>query len=192
VSIGRRVALVVVLQTLALLAMVGLKQYTLSTGVPVVLKTEPIDPRSLFSGDYVRLNYAISQLALERLAGDDAFERGDTAYVLVRQGDEYWEPVSVHGRMPDAPAGQVAIKGRVEYVNEFMWQGAGRPAVPGKTIAVKYGIENYFVPEGEGRALERPKPGETVSIRVVVDKYGNPGIKAVLVNGKERYVEKVL
>ena len=41
-------------------------------------------------------------------------------------------------------------------------------------------------------ALERPKPGETVSIRVVVDKYGNPGIKAVLVNGKERYVEQLL
>jgi uncharacterized membrane-anchored protein len=47
------------------------------------------------------------------------------------------------------------------------------------------------VPEGEGRAFERPKPGEAVSIRVVVDRYGNAAIKAVLVNGVERYVERV-
>lgn len=191
-SIGGRIAVVVALQTLALAGMVGMKQYTLSTGVPIVLRTEPIDPRSLFSGDYVRLNYAISQLDIDRLAGDDAFERGDTVYVLVRQGKECWEPVSLHGRRPDAPAGQIAIKGRVEHLNDFRWEGPGRPSVPGKTITVTYGIENYFVPEGEGRDLERPKPGETVAIRVVVDKYGNPGIKAVLVNGKERYVETLL
>ena len=62
----------------------------------------------------------------------------------------------------------------------------GAPAQPIKTINVKYGVENYFVPEGEGRVLETPKPGETVSIRLVVDRNGNAAIKAVLVNGVER------
>jgi len=192
VSIGLRIAVVIALQTLALLAMVGMKQYTLSTGAPIVLKTEPIDPRSLFSGDYVRLNYSISRLDLDQLEGDDTFERGDPVYVLVKRGAEYWEPVSVHQQQPTITAGQLAIKGKVEYVNETRWQPRGQPPAPTKSISVKYGIENYFVPEGEGMALERPKPGETVSIRVVVDKYGNPGIKAVLVNGEERYVEQLL
>jgi uncharacterized membrane-anchored protein len=88
----------------------------------------------------------------------------------------------------------MVIKGKVEFLNNQRWQGLGPDQSPPsvKSINVKYGVENYFVPEGEGRDLERPKPGETVSIRVVVDKYGNPAIKAVLVNGVERYVEQLL
>jgi uncharacterized membrane-anchored protein len=190
-SLGLRIVIVIVLQTVALVGMVGMKQYTLSTGTPIVLKTEPIDPRSLFRGDYVRLNYAISQLPVDKLAGDREFERGDTIYVLLRQGAEYWEAVSLHHALPPVSAGQVAIKGRVEYIGQQALPRLGAPAESGKSIYVKYGIENYFVPEGEGRALERPKPGETVSIRVVVDRYGNAAIKAVLVNGAERYVERV-
>jgi uncharacterized membrane-anchored protein len=52
-SLGLRIVILIALQTTALLGMVGIKQYTLSTGTPIVLKTEPIDPRSLFQGDYV-------------------------------------------------------------------------------------------------------------------------------------------
>ncbi|MGE5240536.1 MAG: GDYXXLXY domain-containing protein [Bacteroidota bacterium] len=189
---GLRIAVIIVLQTVALLAMVGMKQYTLSTGVPVVLKTQPIDPRSLFRGDYVRLNYAISQLELDKLEGDKKFRRGDIVYVVLKQGDEYWQPVSVHSEYPAVSAGQVAIKGRVEFLNDFRWLGPDKPPEAVKSINVKYGIESYFVSEGEGRSLERPKPGETVSIRVVVDGYGNAAIKAVLVNGVERYVEQLL
>jgi len=190
-SLGLRIVLVVLLQTAALVAMVGMKQHTLSTGVPVLLKTQPIDPRSLFSGDYVRLNYAISQLRLDQVGGDREFERDDIVYVLLQPGADYWEPVSVHRAMPSVAAGQVAIKGRVLFVNQRTWTGPEKPAEPVKSINIKYGIENYFVPEGEGRVLERPKPGETISIRVVVDKNGNPAIQAVLVNGVARYVESL-
>lgn len=193
-SLGARIVVIIVLQTVALLGMVGMKQYTLSTGVPLVLKTQPIDPRSLFSGDYVRLNYTISQLPLDSLEGVKDFQRGDTVYVVLKKGEDYWEPVSLHHSYPVAVAEQAVIKGKVEFVNNQRWQNPsfGLPQEAVKSINVKYGIENYFVPEGEGRHLERPKPGETVSIRVVVDKYGNPAIKAVLINGAELYVEKML
>lgn len=190
-NVGLRIAIIVAMQTLALWGMVGMKQYTLATGNPVVLKTQPIDPRSLFRGDYVRLNYAISQLDLATLEGDKLFERGDTVYVVLQPGDEYWEPVSVHRDYPAIAAGRKVIKGEVRYVNQGRRRSGSRMTESVKSISVKYGIENYFVPEGEGRALERPKPGDIVSIRVVVDKYGNPAIKAVLVNGTERYVERL-
>ena len=194
-SHGLRIAVVIVLQSVALLGMIGMKQYTLSTGVPVVLKTQPIDPRSLFRGDYVRLNYAISRLVLDQIGGDKEFQRGDAVYVVLKPGDEYWEPVSAHRGYPVAAAGQVVIKGKVQYSSHQRWQDPGPAPTPpppsARSINVKYGVENYFVPEGEGRELERPKPGEIMSIRVVVDKYGNPAIKAVLVNGVERYVERL-
>ena len=167
------------------------KAAALSTGTPIVLKTDPIDPRSLFSGDYVRLNYSISRLPLDKLAGDREFVRGDTIYVLLRPEGEYWQALSLYHARPVVAEGQIAIKGRVEFINQRTFPRPGAPAEPGKSIDVKYGVENYFVPEGEGRALERPKPGETVSIRLVVDRHGNAAIKAVLVNGVERYVERL-
>ena len=190
-SHGLRIAIIVIVQTLALFAMVGMKQYTLSTGIPVVLKTQPIDPRSLFRGDYVRLNYDISRLTLDKLGGDKQFTRGDTVYVVLQKGEDYWQAVSVHHELPPYTDGSLAIKGTVEYTNNQNWLRSPELTKPITLINIKYGIENYFVPEGVGRDLERPKPGETVSIRVVVDHSGNAAIKAVLVNGVERYVERL-
>lgn len=187
-----RIAIIVAVQTAVLLVMVGLRQWTLATGTPVVLETQPIDPRSLFSGDYVRLNYKVSDLKLGELAGDKEFRRGDKAYVVLKRGEDYWTAVSVHRERVSAAEGQVVLKGRVETVADRMWDRQLRKWSEGKHMSVRYGIEEYFVPEGEGRDLERPKPGEKVEIEIAVDRYGNAGIRAVLVNGKPRYVERLL
>ncbi len=173
------IALAVALQTAALVAMIGVKQWTLATGTPVLLEIVPIDPRSLFRGDYVDLSYAIGRLELDALGGDDDFAEGDTIHVLLREGETYWEPVSAHRERPTVPSGQVAIEGEV--VADRSPAGAG--------IFVRYGIETYFIPEGEGRELERPGDDRTVSILAAVDRYGGAGIKAVFVNGEARYTE---
>lgn len=55
-----------------------------------------------------------------------------------------------------------------------------------------YGIENYYVTEGTGGELERPADNAKVAVRVAVDRFGGAGISAILLNGKERYVEKLL
>lgn len=192
-NLAPRIIIIIALQTAALATMIGMKQWTLNNGTPIVLKTQPIDPRSLFSGDYVRLNYTISRLKLDELGGEKDFEHRDRVYVLLQPGDDgYWQAVSAHHAPPVAGSGQVVIKGEVEYVGNEPWRAApGEPTTTVKTMQVHYGIENYYVPEGEGRALERPKADEVVSIRVAVDRYGNTGIKAVLVNGAERYTEKL-
>ena len=49
--------LIVVLQLASLGAMIAKRVHLLNTGKKILLKCEPIDPRSLFSGDYVILNY---------------------------------------------------------------------------------------------------------------------------------------
>ncbi len=175
-----RIAVVLALQTAVLFAMVGIKQYTLATGIPVVLETQPIDPRSLFRGDYVRLNYVISELDTATLAGDDDYARGDAVYVVLRHATPYATPVSLHRTHPGPRDGHVVIEGTVTHT--------GRGMTP-HTILVRYGIEAYFVPEGEGLALERPAAGETVSIEVAVDRFGNAGITAVLVDDERRYEE---
>ena len=51
-----KISLLATAQVAALAAMIADKQWTLNTGTQVVLQTEPVDPRSLFMGDYARLN----------------------------------------------------------------------------------------------------------------------------------------
>ncbi len=167
------VSVVVLVQTLVLVAMIATKQWTLATGTEVALETAPIDPRSLFRGDYVRLNYAIS-----RLSAEEDFTPGDEAYVLLRKGDPYWLFVAVRREPPPVPPDHVLLKGEVR-------------SARGSRIDIRYGIESYFIPEGEGRELERPEPGAEISILIAVDRFGNAGIKAVLVNGEPRYVERL-
>lgn len=184
-------AIVVLAQSAALVAMVAQRQWTLSTGTPVVLETRPVDPRSLFSGDYVALNYAIGTLELEKLGGDEEFRDHDDVFVVLAPGEPHWTPLSVHRERPAAPAGQVAIRGEVQRAADRMWDPETRRHRAGRQIRVRYGIESYFVPEGEGRALERPRPGEQITIQVAVHRRGAAAIKAVLVNGTPRYEEKV-
>jgi uncharacterized membrane-anchored protein len=177
--------LVVLLQTAALIGMVAIKQRTLATGTPILLETAPIDPRSLFRGDYVRLNYEISSIRYDLVGGDSDFDRHDTIFVLLQEGEKFWQPVSVHHEMPMQEDGAVVIRGEVQ------WTGIWTDGEKREGVNVRYGIESYFVPEGEGIALERPAEGEEVSLLVAVDDNGVAAIKAVLVNGEVRYEEKL-
>lgn len=173
-------AVAVALQTLALFAIVGMKQWTLSTGTPVLLETRPVDPRSLFRGDYVVLNYAIGTLDAGLAGMPLEVRKGDAVFVTLRQDGEFWKAASVHAERPDAVPGTVVIKGEAR-------SAAGR----GARLDLQYGIEEYFVPEGEGRAIEQPRQEGNVSILVAVDRFGKAGIKAVLIDGVVRYEEKL-
>jgi uncharacterized membrane-anchored protein len=157
--------------------------------VPVVLETQPVDPRSLFSGDYVRLNYTVSDLRLDQIGGDKVFKRNDTIFVTLAPEVEFWKARAAHRVRPEAIAGQVVIKGRVEYVADTMWDRDGNQIRSVNHVRVKYGVEDYFVQEGAGMTLERPPADEKISIQVSVDRFGNAGIKTVLVNGQPRYTE---
>lgn len=170
----------VALQTVALIAMVGVKQWTLTTGTPVLLETKPVDPRSLFRGDYVILRYAINTLDAGLFGMPADVKHGETLYVTLREEAPFWKPVSIHSVRPEPAPGTVVIKGEVGY--------AGTGA---KTVELRYGIEEYFVPEGAGREIERPRQDGKVSILVAVDRFGNAGIKALLVDGVMRYEEKL-
>jgi len=186
-STALRITVVITLLSLVLFGMIGRKQWTLSTGTPVLLETQPVDPRSLFRGDYVRLNYTINTLETRQFPVLASVKRGDAIYMSLKKAESYWQPVNVAIERPDTDA--VVLRGHVDRVMGQRWNNQTRKYDDVSQVQVKYGIENYFVPEGEGRAIERPAGGERVSIEVAVDSCGNAGIRAVLVNGQPRYVE---
>lgn len=105
-------------------------------GTPITLQTQPIDPRSLFRGNYVRLSYGIS--SLEAATATEPLREGEVGYVtLVKEGDHY----VASGLRKDKPASGLFIRGRVDY--------------GGDAYRMKYGIEAYFLPRE--RALRAEK-----------------------------------
>lgn len=191
-SLWPKIALLVVVEVAALAAMIADKQWTLNHGTPVVLQTEPVDPRSLFMGDYARLAYSISRLQLDGetpLGGDRDFKRRDTVWVALRPDPAGARAVSVHHERDAIAPGLLALKGEVMYFSESEWDREAKKSVPRRTLNVRYGIEQYYVQEGTGRQIERPKGGEKVAILAAIDSRGRAGILAVLFDGKERYRE---
>jgi uncharacterized membrane-anchored protein len=184
-----RLALLFALQVFVLVLMVADRQWTLASGTRVVLETEPLDPRSLFSGDYVNLRYKVSHLPLP--ADTPELRRHDTVYVTLEKAEPYWRPVAVHRAMPAVTSDRAILRGEIMYVGSGSWDRSRREPVEGRYAELRYGVETYFVPENEGRDIERPVPGENVSVRIAIDAHGRAAIQALLVNGKEKYVEQL-
>jgi len=167
-------SLAVALQILVLIGLIASRQGTLASGRTILLETVPVDPRSLFQGDYVVLSYKISTVDPGKVQEAGASWRpGETVYVTLRQQGKYWEAVAVHRRRPRAGPEEVVIKGR--------WNWGNR---------ITYGIESYFVPEGQGREIERRRGqrGEDgtarLSVEVAVDRAGRAAIRRLLVDDR--------
>lgn len=107
--------------------------WPLKYGQPVLLKTEPIDPRSLFRGNYVRLNYAIS--SVDKSLAEQPFRRHEVVYVALKPEGRYHVASAL---LHEPPEQGPFIRGRVR------WTGGN--------YRIDYGIEAFFMPKK--KALE--------------------------------------
>ncbi len=139
---------------------IAIKEYTSQTGKEVILKTRPVDPRDLFRGDYVTLNYEIGSVDVSN------FNDGDTVYVGLQVDENgYGDSTGAYRNPPEG----LFIKGKVK-------------KSPFGRSNVVFGIESYFVPEGKGWVIERNRNLEG---KVAIDKSGNAVLKAILIDGEE-------
>jgi len=179
------IAAVAAVQAAVLCWMIWDRAHLLSSGREIVLEVIPVDPRSLFRGDYVILNYDISRI--ETPAGAERMRPGAVIYVtLQKSADGIWK-VLQSGPTPPAATGpnQVVLRGRVQHAS-VPTRGS-----PGQA-SVRYGIESFFVPEGTGRELEAVVREKKLSALIAVDADGNAGIKGLIVDGKRVYEEPLL
>lgn len=165
--------------------MIWERVHLLSSGREITLEVVPVDPRSLFRGDYVVLNYDIS--SVETPAGKEPLGSGSALYVtLQKTPDGKWQVARTDTTAPEGTGeDQITLKGRVHTVFRVP-RGS-----PGKA-RVRYGIESFFVPEGTGRELEKLVREKKLSALIAVDEDGNAGIKGLVVDGKRVYVEPLL
>jgi uncharacterized membrane-anchored protein len=164
--------------------MIWQRAQLLSTGREIVLEVIPVDPRSLFQGDYVALGYDISRVPITE--GAPPIGRGSVIYVTLQKTGERWHQLTSSTTRPENLApDQVFIKGRVEYAS------TPTSAAPGQA-SVHYGIEDFFVPEGAGRELEKLVGQKKIDALIAVDAAGNAGIKGLVADGKRVYEEPLL
>ena len=141
------IVLAVLVQILVLGYMAGEREHILRNGKIIYLRTAPIDPRDLFRGDYVRLNYEISSIAAHNLPRGDAtgINKGEKIYVNLKEnpnGLYKLDQVSIN----EPPTGLYLV-GRSPY--DYRQRRLGHP------LMLNYGIEAYFVQQGKGRQMEK-------------------------------------
>jgi uncharacterized membrane-anchored protein len=182
------VAAVALGQALVLAAMIWDRTALLAHGREVVLDVIPVDPRSLFRGDYVILGYDISRFKLP--PGATPPEKNAPFYVtLGKTADGAWHAVAGGSEPPaDVKPDEVVIRGRVEYVSG---PPANQPQEP-TVVGLHYGIESFFVPEGTGRELETMVGDRKISAIIAIDDGGEAAIKGLMSEGKRVYEEPLL
>jgi uncharacterized membrane-anchored protein len=137
------------LQLAILLGMTALRAYALTRGDVYYVRVQPVDPRDFFRGDYVILGYSFSRLPSE-FSGNPHIKNGGTIYVeLVPEGDgRHWGA----GRFSLTPPGHGPyLRGTII--------GSSR---------VDYGIESFYVQEGQGRRYEQAVRSGRLSAEIAV------------------------
>lgn len=158
----------------------------LREGTEVTLQTGPVDPRDFLRGDYVSLNYDISQLPAGVLQNQPAGATNPIVFVkLVPNHDGLYEAISVHADAVAVKSPEVLIRGRVAYGATC---GPSKRAFCDK-LRVRYNLESYFVPEGEGRKLEQVRNQHKLIVVASVMPSGRAAIKRLLVDGEPVYEE---
>jgi len=134
---------VVVAQVVVLVSMIVLDAAPLVFGERIKLQTAPVDPRDLFRGDYVVLEYDFNRFGPGSVQGLSSSYDQDWFYNDVVGRDVY---VSL------TPMGDyhIASGAAVE-------RPPAGPYLRGRMVSpyrLECGIEAYYVEEGEGRRLE--------------------------------------
>lgn len=139
----------IVFQLGALLWMALSREYIVQTGEFIRVQTAPIDPRDLFRGDFVRLDFDFSALParlLEPHLIDQKLKKGQVLYVILKKDSRgLVKAGSVSDAKPDGDA--LFIRGRL--LRDWV-----KNKYNASTLAIKYGIEQYFVEQGKGIDIE--------------------------------------
>jgi uncharacterized membrane-anchored protein len=157
----------IALQVLVLIGMYLLSVAPLWIGTEVKIKTVPVDPRSLFRGNYARLRYDISTIPSKHLSDSKDLRNGEVVYVNLKKAPTgLYEFLSASSAKPDTG---IFLKGRLQnhrYENRDQ-------------LRITYGIEAFFAPKDKAIALEKTLTKNGIAV-LMVSSSGKAQLKEVI------------
>ena len=155
----------------------------LRDGEDVLLRSLPVDPRDLLRGEYVTLTYDVSTIETARLVGPRPEDTGpQRLWVrLGKQPDGFWT-------VQEASFEKLPSVDRTVIMRTQPFTYIADPTSE-YSLDVRYGLERFYLPEGEGKALEQARNDAQVSVVVSVADDGSAQIRRLLVDGKPVFEE---
>jgi uncharacterized membrane-anchored protein len=119
----------------------------LANGTKATLRSMPVDPRSIFRGDYVTLDYEAGRGLPLDLAD------GAPVYVVLAQQGDVFERVSFSRTRPELQEGQICLEGFVQFGTQALFPD----------------LRQFFVEEGTGMELEQARNAHRLLVDIVSD-----------------------
>ena len=142
-------------------------------GKVIILKTEPIDPRDPFKGDYVNLQFDISRIR-QPLTSEQKTDllRNHKVFAVLKPANDgntnYFVLDYFTTKRPNSS--KVFIQG-------WVWGELDN------WMRVQYNIESYYVPEGKGKEIEGHL-GKDLFVEIYLDYKGSAFLKSLILNNK--------
>jgi uncharacterized membrane-anchored protein len=160
---------------IAILASVYLNSiYPVWVGQEIRMKAKPVDPRSLFRGNYARMTYDISRIQQEKLHDKDKprLRTGEIVYVKLKKGEDGL--YVANGASLSRPESGLFIRGRIQF---YRWAYREKKSY----YTVRYGIEAFFAKKKKALKLERELRDNGVAV-VMIASNGKATLQDVITN----------
>ncbi len=168
-------------------------------GRPIRIRVVPVDPMSLFQGEYARLSYEFTSMDQNRLAElglteDLGLKKGDRVWVILHPGtDGLWGVAELKLSGPPPPD-EAAAALRAKIVHYHTWVATAPvpkeskekgPPVRRTSLTLRTGMESFFVPQGEADRIERTTRAGDVTAEISVLPSGRAAVRKLFVKGHE-------
>ena len=152
---------------LALLGWIlGSAMMPLWTGTEIRVKTIPVDPRSLFRGNYARLAYEFSTLPKDAL-DVGALRENEPVYVSLQADSD--QLYSFAGVSTTKPKDGIFLRGRINGKHLSRIRSGNARSGQVRSGQVRYGIEAWFAPKEKALQLETDLRDGGVAVLMVTD-----------------------
>jgi uncharacterized membrane-anchored protein len=132
------------------------------TGTEIKVKTIPVDPRSMFRGNYARLRYDFSTLEDLNTPDKATLRNGEVIYITLKPGSNGLHEFSEVSL--EKPKSGIFLRGRLQ--NRYRFD-------------VRYGIEAFFAPKHKAMEIERHLRKSGVAV-LMVSSQGKARIKDII------------